>query len=113
MVTCNVYKDIKKISLNLEIIALEDSERLIVMSSWDDDVYFNLSPGTHEIQVTMPCLSLGTGLYLMKLAIRHDKLALLDRVDSFYFTVKKSICQSGNSRVYQCHSWESNLIANP
>lgn len=102
-----VRKPLKGVSVNLGIRELSGESRLLVyMNSWDDNFYLDVPVGKHEIQIETPYWGLGIGLYDLKIAIRQDKLALLDKLESFKFAVQKNPSQTSTSLFYQPHSWK-------
>lgn len=76
------------------------------MNSWDADYYFDMSPGKHEIQIKIPNLGLGLGLYTINIAIRMEKLFLLEKIDSFKFAIKKNPSHTSPSMFSLPHTWE-------
>ncbi|PZD74159.1 Teichoic acids export ATP-binding protein TagH [Acaryochloris thomasi RCC1774] len=106
-IECLVRKPLEQVSVNLGIRELSGESRLLVyINSWDDDFYLDMAAGKHEIRVKIPCFGLGLGLYDLRIAIRQDKLSLLDKVESFKFAAKKALSQSSVSLFYQPHSWQ-------
>ncbi|MEC4818823.1 MAG: Wzt carbohydrate-binding domain-containing protein, partial [Scytonema sp. PMC 1069.18] len=106
-IICKVRENVDNVSVRVAIRGLdEEGEPLIFLNSYDDAQYFHLSPGEHEIQVYMPYLGLGLGLYAMKVFIAQGNPPsyTLDRVDFFKFSVKKLQGQS-NARFYQPRTW--------
>lgn len=107
VIECVVKKNLEQVTLNLGIRELSGESRLLVyMNSWDDDFHADLTVGKHEFLIQVPYLGLGVGLYDMRIAVRQDKIALLDKVESFKFAVKKAKKQSGVSMFYQPRTWD-------
>ncbi len=104
---CVAKKMLEKVSIVISIQELSgESRRLMYMNSWDNDHFFDISPGTHEIQLAMPNFGLGIGLYDLNIALRMQKLFALEKVDSFKFQVKKNPSQTTASMFYQEHTWK-------
>jgi lipopolysaccharide transport system ATP-binding protein len=109
-IECTVRKPLQKVSLNISIREVSgESRQLVYMNSWDDEYYFEMNPGQHEIQVQMPNFGLGIGLYEMGMGIRMQKLFALEKIESFRFAVKRNPTQTSTSMFCQSHSW--NLIS--
>lgn len=107
VIDCHVRKPLEQVSVNIGIRELSGESRLLIyMNSWDDDFYLDMSAGRHEIQIKVPYWGLGIGLYELKIAIRQEKIALLDKVESFKFAVQKNPSQSSVSLFYQPRSWQ-------
>ena len=107
VIDCQVRKPVEQVSVNLGIRELSGESRLLVyMNSWDDNFYLDMSPGRQEIQIEIPYCGLGIGLYELKIAIRQEKISLLDKVESFKFAVQKNPHQSSVSLFYQPRSWQ-------
>ncbi|OUL36822.1 ABC transporter ATP-binding protein [Nostoc sp. T09] len=88
---CQVHKSIDNVTLNL--LVREESggdETILRLSSFNDNKYFNIQPGEHELQVQMQYLCLKPGLYSMKLGISKSSLYILDAIESFEFSIEKS-----------------------
>ena len=106
VVECLVKKPLKQVSINVGVRELSGESRLLLyMNSWDDEYYADLTEGKHEFVIHVPYLGLGVGLYDMRIAVREDKLALLDKVESFKFAVKKAKNQTSVSMFYQPRTW--------
>ncbi|MEO0926913.1 MAG: ABC transporter ATP-binding protein [Cyanobacteria bacterium J06643_13] len=104
---CLVIKPLTKVSAVVGIRELSGESRLLVyLNSWDTKQYFELSPGEHEIQIAIPNLGLGLGLYTINIAIRMQKLYLLEKVDSFKFAVQKNPDRTSTSMFDLPHSWK-------
>ncbi|MEL7074676.1 MAG: ABC transporter ATP-binding protein [Cyanobacteria bacterium J06582_2] len=104
---CLVRKPLAEVSAVVGIRELSGESRLLVyLNSWDTKQYFELSPGEHEIQIAIPNLGLGLGLYTINIAIRMQKLYLLEKVDSFKFAVQKNPDRTSTSMFDLPHSWK-------
>ncbi|KOP27854.1 ABC transporter ATP-binding protein [Hapalosiphon sp. MRB220] len=77
------------------------------MSSFSDQVKFNLMPEKQEIQLHMPYLSLRPGLYIMKVLIGQPGHNYLDAVEVFQFRVNEYINMS-QCLFYQPRTWKLN-----
>ena len=107
IIDCQLKRPATQVSVNIGVRELSGEGRLLIyMNSWDDHVYLDIPEGKHEIQVKMPCCGLGIGMYDAKIAIRQDKLSLLDKVEGFKFAVQKNPDQTSASLFYQPHSWQ-------
>jgi len=106
-VLCQIHKPLDQVSLMVDVKSMSnEGETILYMNSMDDDAYLSVSPGKHEIQVQMPHLSLGLGLYNAIISVRSHKAILLDRVESFKFSVRKPDNQSTASLIYQMREWK-------
>lgn len=103
---CKVTKKLHQVSLTIGVRELAgETRRILYINSCDDDVYLDISPGKQEIQIQMPYFGLGMGVYDARIAIRMEKLYLLDKIDSFNFAVKKARSQSDSTMFYQPRTW--------
>jgi hypothetical protein len=71
----------------------------------NDEQFFDIPPGEHEIRIQMPFLCLKSGLYNMSVKLKQGSLFTFDVVESFKFTVKAS-GTIGQSMFYQPRSWK-------
>jgi lipopolysaccharide transport system ATP-binding protein len=109
VIDCTVTKQLPQVSLSLKFRELSGESRyLLYMNSRDQNVYFDMLPGKYEIQVKLPHFGLCSGLYDIKVEIYMEKIALLEMVESFQFTVKANLNQSSTSMFLQPHFW--NLV---
>lgn len=106
-IECQCAVAIDQVSLVIDIREMAgEGQTLLYMNSADEGVYLQVSPGKCQIQIQMPNLGLGMGLYDARIAIRMQKLCLLDKLESFKFAVKKAPSQSNNSLFYQARQWQ-------
>ncbi|NJL35342.1 MAG: ATP-binding cassette domain-containing protein [Leptolyngbyaceae cyanobacterium RM2_2_4] len=112
-VVCQARQAFSGITLHLSIskIGGEDSVGTILYLSGDNDnIFFDMPAGSHEIQLQLPYLGLEPGAYTMKIKLKKDSIYSFDVVESFRFTVtadgKMSKC-----RFYQPRSWQ--LVSSP
>ncbi len=80
---------------------------ILRLSSFSDQVKFNLIPKRQEIQLQMPYLSLRPGLYIMKVLIGQPGHNYLDAVEVFQFRVNEYVNMS-QCLFYQPRIWELN-----
>ncbi|MFB2768222.1 polysaccharide ABC transporter ATP-binding protein [Pelatocladus sp. BLCC-F211] len=80
---------------------------ILRLSSFSDQVKFNLMPERQEIQLQMPYLSLKPGLYIMKVLIGQPGHNYLDAVEVFQFRVNEYINMS-QCLFYQPRTWKLN-----
>lgn len=81
-----------------------EGEWLLRLTSEKDQPNLTLPIGEHEVRVRLPYCGLKPGVYLMKLAIRQDRLHCLDGVESFKFAVAESENMTSCS-FYQPREW--------
>lgn len=107
VIECTVKKPLEQVSLNVGVRELSGESRLLLyMNSWDDEFYADLTVGKHEFLIHVPYFGLGVGLYDMRIAVRREKIALLDKIESFKFAVKKARKQTAVSMFYQPRTWD-------
>ncbi|MBW4618426.1 MAG: ATP-binding cassette domain-containing protein [Cyanosarcina radialis HA8281-LM2] len=105
-VACKASKEIENFGLLVSIHELSgEGEPVLVLSSFNDRITFNIKPGLHEIRIAMPHLGLKTGNYTATIYARKDGIYTFDSVESFMFTVR---AKEGMSRClfYQPRTWE-------
>ncbi len=98
-----VNKFIEKAWINIQIDSGELGQVLYI-SSIDDGLFLDVSPGYHKVEMLMPALTLGPGNYALKILIRSQDGNYLDRIDSFEFSVLKQE-QNSYSKFFQPRSW--------
>ena len=87
-IKCKVRKDLENVGLSFIVKGLsEGGEATLYLNSFRDNQVFKLSPGNHEIQVSMPSFGLKSGRYIMDIYVREGELCRLDAVQSFNFSV--------------------------
>ncbi|MGJ3250982.1 MAG: polysaccharide ABC transporter ATP-binding protein [Elainellaceae cyanobacterium] len=106
-VACDAHDTVTGVTLHIKIskIGGEDSMGTTLFLSGDNDnVFFEVTPGKHEIHLQMPYLGLESGTYNMSIKLKKDSIYTFDVVDSFKFKVQSS---SGMSRCafYQPRTW--------
>jgi lipopolysaccharide transport system ATP-binding protein len=107
-VACQARQAFSGVTLHLSIskIGGEDSVGTILYLSGDNDnIFFDVPAGNHEIQLQMPYLGLEPGGYTMKIKLRKDSIYSFDIIESFRFTVVTD-GKMGKCRFYQPRSWQ-------
>jgi len=99
-------KRVEGVNLHLKVIEMGgESGTVLFLGGGNDDKFFEVSPGEHEIRVHLPYLGLRPGTYTMSVKLKQDALYTFDVVESFRFTVKPDGKMS-QCRFYQPRSWE-------
>ncbi|HEY9658368.1 MAG TPA: ATP-binding cassette domain-containing protein, partial [Allocoleopsis sp.] len=107
VIECNCAIATDEVSLVIDVREMAgEGQTLLSMNSADENIFLSVTPGKCEIQVEMPAFGLGMGLYDARIAIRMQKICLLDKLESFKFAVKKAPAQSSNSLFYQSRKWQ-------
>ncbi len=78
---------------------------VLFLSGENDETFFEVLAGEHEIQLQMPYLGLEPGTYTMNIKLKQSSLYTFDFVESFRFTVKSNGKMS-ECRFYQPRSWK-------
>jgi len=99
-------KEAEGVNLHLKITEMGgESGTVLFLGGGNDDQFFQVSPGEHEIRVHLPYLGLRPGTYTMSVKLKQEALYTFDVVESFRFTVKPDGKMS-QCRFYQPRSWE-------
>lgn len=78
----------------------------LIMSSFNDNNTFEVSPGEIEMQAWMPYVCLKPSAYTMKVFVKENAFTTLDYVESFVFIVEGKEVQ-GHSLFYQPRAWKA------
>ncbi|MBW4517918.1 MAG: ATP-binding cassette domain-containing protein [Timaviella obliquedivisa GSE-PSE-MK23-08B] len=108
-VSCLARKPLTNVSLHFKVskVGGDDSVGTVLFLSGDNDnTFFNLSRGSHEIQMQMPYLGLEPGSYTALVKIKQDSVYTFDVVESFRFTVLSN-GKMQSCKFYQPRSWSS------
>ena len=104
-VGCKAYKRFEKINLHLTITELGGEAGIVLfLSGANDQHFFEMLPGEHEIQVQMPYLSLKSGTYSMTIKLKRE-LYTFETIENFIFSVKSDSTMS-NCMFYQPRKWQ-------
>lgn len=100
------YKRSDNINLHLKIIEVGgEVSTVLFLGGGNDEKFFDIHPGEHEIQVHLPYLGLRPGNYTMSIKLKQGSLYTFDLVESFRFTVN-SDGKMSQCRFYQPRSWK-------
>lgn len=103
-VKCRAYEDISSINLGIFVTSLSgESNRILNLTSVNDNVSLDVSFGEFELQMFMPYCCMIQGVYSAKIYIKQG-VRSFDKVPSFRFRVDSKI---NNSRCmfYQPRNW--------
>jgi lipopolysaccharide transport system ATP-binding protein len=104
-VGCKAHKKIDQVNFRISISEVGGDRDLLYFGGANDQQFFDIVPGQHEIQIHMPHLILGTGNYIMYLFVKQGSLYTFDVVESFTFSVRAN-GKMIKSRLYQPRSWK-------
>lgn len=99
-------KQSSNINLHLKITEVGgEVSTVLFLGGGNDEQFFKIEPGDHEIQVHLPYLGLRPGMYNMSIKLKEGSLYTFDVVESFRFTVK-SDGKMSQCRFYQPRDWQ-------
>ncbi|NJN86283.1 MAG: ATP-binding cassette domain-containing protein [Leptolyngbyaceae cyanobacterium SL_7_1] len=96
------------VTLHLKISKVGGEDNIgtvLYLSGENDNHFFDVPQGEHEIQLQLPYLGLIPGSYTMLVNLKRDSIYTFDVVASFRFTVL-SDGKINQCRFYQPRSWE-------
>lgn len=94
------------VNLHIKITELgSEGGSALFLSGGNDEIFFNVLPGEHEIQVQLPYLCFKPGTYNMSVKVKTGAFYTFDFVESFKFTVESDGKMSG-CRFYQPRVWK-------
>lgn len=94
------------INLHLKIIEIGgEVSTVLFLGGGNDEQFFEVDTGQHEIQVHLPYLGLRPGMYNMSIKLKEGSLYTFDVVESFRFTVK-SDGKMSQCKFYQPRYWK-------
>ncbi|BAZ68341.1 MAG: ABC transporter ATP-binding protein [Pelatocladus maniniholoensis HA4357-MV3] len=100
------YKKVDHVNLHLKITELgSEGGSTLFISGGNDQTFFEVLPGEHEIQVHLPSLGFRPGTYTMSVKVKTGSFYTFDVVESFKFTVESDGKMSG-CKFYQPRSWK-------
>jgi lipopolysaccharide transport system ATP-binding protein len=102
---CKAHRKIDQVNFRISISEVGGDRDLLYFGGANDQQFFEISPGEHEIQIHMPHLILGMGNYIMYLFVKQGSLYTFDAVDSFTFSVRSN-GKMIKSKLYQPRSWK-------
>ncbi len=103
-VGCRVHQIFNKIDLHINITELGgEGGTVLFLSGGNDNHFFQLFPGEHEIQLQMPYVCFKPGIYSMTIKVKRE-LYTFETIDNFRFTVK-SDGKMSNCMFYQPRNW--------
>lgn len=106
-VTCDAHSSYDGVTLDIRIArvgGVDQAGNILALRGQNDDAFFQVPPGLSEIQLRLPYLGLGPGVYTAQVRVRKDAMYTFDVVESFRFTV---IAHSDMNKCefYQPRSW--------
>lgn len=106
-VTCEAHDRYDGAALDIRIAkvgGVDNAGYALSLRGQNDDAFFQLAPGCSEVQLRLPYLGLGPGVYTAQVRIRKDAVYTFDVVESFRFTV---IAHSDMNKCqfYQPRTW--------
>ncbi len=106
-VNCEAHGSYSGVAVDIRIAkvgGVENAGYALSLRGQNDDAFFNLSPGSSEIQLQLPYLGLAPGVYTAQIRVRKDAVYTFDVVESFRFTVTAH-CNIHKCQFYQPRSW--------
>lgn len=107
-VGCKAHQKFDNVTLHLKITELGGeggTGAVLFLSGENDEKFFEVVPGKHEIQLQMPCLGLAPGTYTMSVKLKQSSIYTFDVFESFRFSVKSDGTMS-QCKFYQPRSWQ-------
>lgn len=105
------YQKFEDVNLHLKVTELgSEGGSALFLSGGNDETFFDVLPGEHEIQVQMPYLCFKPGTYTMSVKVKTGPFYTFDFVESFKFTVESDGKMSG-CKFYQPRTWK--LVSDP
>ena len=98
-VGCKAHQKFDNVTLHLKITELGGeggTGTVLFLSGENDEQFFEILPGKHELQLQMPYLGLAPGSYTMSIKIKQSSIYTFDVFESFRFTV------SSDGKMSQC-----------
>ena len=106
----NCYKQLNNLSCTIKIKELGgDGGDLLYITTKHTETTFDVESGFYELNLIMPTMILGPGVYTTFVRIFYDSIKTLKIVENFIFKVSTN-GQMSQSRLYQPHKWELELI---
>ncbi len=102
------HKHVDNVTLHLKITQLGGeggTDTVLFLSGENDQKFFEILPGKHEIQLQMPYLGLVPGTYTMSIKLKQSSIYTFDVFESFRFIVK-SDGKMSQCRFYQPRLWK-------
>lgn len=107
VIACVVHRKLDKVNIYTMISEIGGEADLVLsIDSAVENNFYHLSPGRHELVVSMPYLCLRPGLYFMKIIIKESLLSTLDYVEKFMFSVDSKRAMN-RSLFYQPVEWNT------
>lgn len=106
-VTCESHDSYSGVALDIRIAkvgGVDNAGYVLSLRGQNDEAFFQLSPGLSEIQLQLPYLGLGPGVYTAQIRLRKDAIYTFDLVESFRFTVIAH-CHINKCQFYQPRTW--------
>lgn len=106
-VTCEAHNHYRGVTLDMRINkvgGIENASCALSLRGQNDGIFFEILPGLSEMQLQLPYLGLGPGVYTAQVRVRRDAIYTFDVVESFRFTV---IAHSDMNKCqfYQPRTW--------
>ncbi|WP_017318945.1 ABC transporter ATP-binding protein [Mastigocladopsis repens] len=100
------HKQFDDVNLHLKITELGgEGGSALFISGGNDETFFEVLPGEHEIQVHLPYLCFSPGTYTMSVKVKTGAFYTFDVIESFKFTVESDGKMSG-CKFYQPRAWK-------
>jgi lipopolysaccharide transport system ATP-binding protein len=100
------HQKFEAVNLHLKITELgSEGGSALFLSGGNDETFFDVFPGEHEIQVQLPYLCFKPGTYTMSVKVKTGSFYTFDFVESFKFTVESDGKMSG-CQFYQPRAWK-------
>lgn len=98
------YREIHDLNLRIKVKDLSGEDDILYLSNWNEKEFFSVRQGIYEVQIKMPMMVLGPGVYGINVIVREGSIKTLKLFRDFRFEVisKKNMSQS---RFYQPHHW--------
>ena len=110
-IECKAHKQIDNANVCITISAVAgETERILYITSANDDERLEVLPGKIEFQMQMPYCCLKPGIYSAKIIMREGTYSF-DAIQSFKFTVKASQ-MNNQSLFYQPRNWKVTSTSN-
>lgn len=106
--TCDAHEHYTGVTFNVRIVKVggEDSAgNVLSLRGENDDAFFEIFPGSSELQLRLPYLGLEPGTYAAQIRLRKDAMYMFDVVEAFRFTIAAANSDMSKCRFYQPRDW--------
>jgi lipopolysaccharide transport system ATP-binding protein len=104
------YREIQSLNLRVKVKDISGEDDILYLSNWNAEEFFSVKPGVYEMQIKMPMMVLGPGVYGVNLIVRDGSIKTLKLFRDFRFEVTSEQNMS-QSNFYQPHDWQLCQIA--